>query len=123
MNSFKLSKITVSITNIDLMVNFYKTVFDCDFKEINAFGTTLYSDSFCGINILLCPNTIAGVVAEQNRQQFDIEVTDINKTIQNVITAGGSLKREIEQNTNQKIASIVDPDGNTMVFIQNLITP
>ena len=119
-NDFKIVKVTIAITKVNEMVKFYKNVFNINFKESPVYGTTLYSGKFGDLNILLCPNEIAGVKAEQNRQQFDIVVPDIEKIIQAAKNAGGSIKGKINVTEKQKTVTIVDPDGNTIVFIQNL---
>jgi len=113
---FKLSKITIAITNINEMVNFYQTVFKCEFNEVSIANTTLYSGNLFGIKILLCPNELAGVIAQQNRQQFDIEVAGIKTVLQDVIKANGKIKEPYNSET--KTASVIDPDGNTIVFIE-----
>ena len=115
-SNFTLSKITIAITNINEMVFFYKTVFKCEFNEVSIANTTLYSGNLFGIKILLCPNELAGVIAQQNRQQFDIEVTDIKTVLQDVIKANGKVKETYNPET--KTASVTDPDGNTIVFIE-----
>lgn len=116
-SNFKISKITIAITNINEMVDFYKTVFKCNFKELSLAGTKLFSGELYGLNILLCPNEIAGVIAQQNRQQFDINVDDIKIVLADVIKANGKIKESYNPKT--KTASVIDPDGNTIVFIEN----
>ncbi len=118
--SFKISKITLAVNHAKEMADFYNTVFDCQLKEFEAFNSTLYSGNFCGINLLICPNQIAGVEAQQNRQQFDIEVNDIEKVIKIAISNGGKLFQEITTNETSKTAAITDPDGNSIVLIETI---
>ena len=117
---FKIDRITIAVTNVDQMVKFYKTVFKCELKESKAYGTILYSGKLGDIKILLCPNEIAGVKADQNRQQFDFIVTDLDKIIQDSKVSGGKMKGDITTSDKQKSVTIVDPDGNTIVFIQTI---
>lgn len=117
MINLKILKITIAVTNTTEMVNFYNTVFNSNLKEIATYGTKLYSGNFIGLELLLCPNEIAGVNAKQNRQQFDISVSDINSVLDKVIKNSGTIKEVYNKTT--KSASVIDPDGNTIVFIEN----
>lgn len=118
--NFTISQITVAITNIDMMVQFYETVFRCEFSKKEAFGTTLYFGKLGDMDLLLCPNHVAGVEAKQNRQQFDFRVSDLDSIIHNVEISGGRLQGEISVMETLKAATIMDPDGNTIVFIEEL---
>ena len=113
---FKISKITIAVTNINAMVTFYKTVFKCEFTENKVYGTTLFSGTLGDIKLLLCPNEIAGVKAEQNRQQFEFTVKDLDVLIHDAKTAGGTIKDEIHTSGKERSVTVVDPDGNTIVF-------
>lgn len=117
MNSsgIKIKKITIATTNTKEMANFYNTLFKCNLKSIDAYGTTLYTGEFAGLNLLLCPNKIAGVKAEQNRQQFDIEAKNIAQILADLPKTKGKIKDVYNKET--KSASIIDPDGNTLVLI------
>ncbi|WP_408039674.1 VOC family protein [Tenacibaculum amylolyticum] len=115
---FKIAKLTIAVTNITEMVSFYENVFNCNFKKNNFQGYTLYSSEIAGIPIQLCPNVLANVVAEQNRQQFDFVVTDLNQIISKVKAYNGIVRGEIESLQEGKAVTVVDPDGNTIVFIE-----
>lgn len=118
---FKIHNITIAVSNVEAMVAFYRTVFKCKLKEKNLFGTTLYTGQLGEINIVLCPNEIAGVKAEQNRQQFDFLITDLDKLIVDAKSSGGSILGEINATDTSKTVTVIDPDGNTIVFVQKLI--
>lgn len=117
MDNFKLRKITIAVTNIDKMVSFYNNIFNCNLKKVEAYGTSLYQGKLAGINLLLCPNEIANVKAQQNRQQFDIEVNDIETCLKKVADSFGQIMEPY--NNEIKSASIIDPDGNTIVIIND----
>lgn len=117
---FKIAKITIATTATQEMAAFYSSVFNSELSPVEAYGYTLYSGSFCGINLLICPNDLAGVNANQNRQQFDIEVSGIEKVLQKVEATGGNIKEALSITATHKIASVTDPDGNTIVFIEQL---
>ncbi|MCP4439476.1 MAG: hypothetical protein GY810_11090 [Aureispira sp.] len=114
----KIGKVTIAVTKINEMVNFYTTIFSCDFKKIDAYNNTLYMGEIKGVKILLCPNEIADVKAEQNRFQFDFYVKDIKKLIIDIETSGGRIIGKTEGAETLQSVSVMDPDGNTMVFIQ-----
>ncbi|WP_425391593.1 VOC family protein [Ekhidna sp.] len=119
-SNIRVEGITIAITNEDEMVKFYQNVFNIEFKQEDAFGSTLYHGSVSSFNILLCPNKIANVNAEKNRIQFDLVVTDLNETIKVVTANGGSLLEEPKQHEQEVFGSVVDPDGNTIVLKQYL---
>jgi predicted enzyme related to lactoylglutathione lyase len=119
-DSFKIAKITLAVTNTEKMVAFYGNVYKCEFREIRLNGTKLYSGELAGLKILLCPNTLAGVKAEQSRHQFEYIVNDLDQVVRAALAAGGSLQGKVDITPQHKIATILDPDGNTTVFIQEL---
>ena len=67
---------------------------------------------------LLCPNSLAGVEAAQNRHQFSYAVTDLDAVLARATGAGGSLSGAPQQQAGQRSATVIDPDGNTIVFSQ-----
>lgn len=118
--AFEISKITIAVTNTEKMVAFYRNVYKCSFSELDVNGITLYSGKLGGIGILLCPNTLAGVKAEQSRHQFDYIVDDLEQLVRTALASGGMLQGKIEITGDRKSATIIDPDGNTTIFIQEL---
>ncbi len=117
MASFNLLKITIACTDISAMTAFYSKVFNVEFKE-RDFGFKMYSTKIGDINFLFCPNEIAGVIAEQNRHQFDYLVENIGEVIDRALSAGGLLHTELQKTETESNVTIQDPDGNTMNFIQ-----
>jgi hypothetical protein len=83
-------------------------------------GVTIYKGSIGDITIFLCPNKIANVVAKQNRHQLKIKVSDLNKTLIEVEKKGCEIKDKTIKTRNQIMASIVDPDENSIELIQEL---
>ncbi|HYN87473.1 MAG TPA: hypothetical protein VER55_03025, partial [Ardenticatenaceae bacterium] len=99
------------------MVSFYNALFAADLQPMAAFGTTLYRGTLHGVPFLICPNTIAGVTALQNRHQFTYDVADVRAIVERARQGGGELMQQDEG-----VATILDPDGNTMVFQQRIPT-
>ncbi|MEO8513490.1 MAG: VOC family protein [Ignavibacteria bacterium] len=119
-NDFKLSQVTIAVTNVKKMAEFYNSVFGTRLNEFEAMGSKFYSGTIAGVNMMLCPNTIAGVTAEQNRHQFDYITEDINEVVKNALGSHGTLKDSISVNDLEKLVTVIDPDGNTINFIQKL---
>ena len=115
----KISQVTLAVTNSKEMVNFYRNVFNAQFNEFDAMGEKMYSGNISGLNLLLCPNTIAGVDAKQSRHQFDYDTEDLDVVVKSALDSGGSVMGDIAENDKQRYATIIDPDGNTMNFYQN----
>ncbi len=110
----------MAVTNMEQMLAFYKQVFKVDFEEKQMFGSTLYSGEFAGLHLLFCPNEIAKVQAQKNRHQFDIIVPNVKQIIKAARQFGGSQLGEVTDKENQRVAAIIDPDGNSIVIKQNL---
>lgn len=115
---FALDRITVATLNMKAMVKFYEKVFDASLQAKSAYGTTLYEGSLANLNLLLCPNEVAKVQAEQNRHQLRFIVTDVEETLRRAWDAGGSLEGDIVEDAGEKVAAVRDPDGNTIEFRQ-----
>ena len=117
----QLVGLTIAAINMTRMVRFYNAVFDAGLKATVHIGDEqFYAGTFCGMKVTFCPNTIAGVIAEQNRQQFRFQVTDIHAVMETGIANHGSEINPIEEYKGAKVASLADPDGNTIEFVENL---
>jgi predicted enzyme related to lactoylglutathione lyase len=119
MMSVRISNMTIAATNVDAMVAFYNAVLETDFQPIELFpGTTAYHGKLAGIPVLMCPNSVAQVDAKQNRQQFDFQVDDVLVTLDSALAHGGTALQSAQEHNGVIIASVYDPDGNSMVFSQ-----
>lgn len=116
--SFRIGKVTMAITDMEQMVKFYRETFGVELKGFEGFGGHMfYSGTFLGMQMLLCPNAIAGVEAKQNRHQFDIITGDFDGVLARAATSGGSVHDQGESG-GVRYATLIDPDGNTMVIIE-----
>ena len=113
---FAIGKVTIAITNVDAMVEFYSNVFDVKFSTFDVGELQLYSGRIAGLNVLLCPNELAGVEAQQNRTQFDYVVSDLNRIKERALEHGGTIK-EGQGDVSAGFITVIDPDNNTIVFI------
>lgn len=111
-SSLQLTQMTLATIHMPEMVRFYNTLFGTELQPTEAYGTTLYRGTLAGIPLLLCPNEIAGVEAEQSRHQLAIRVADLSTLLELVETAGGSLETPLTDAVTH--VTLRDPDGNTI---------
>ena len=112
----QLAQMTLATTRTPEMVKFYDTLFGTALQATEMYATTLYRGSLAGIPLILCPNEIAGVEAEQSRHQLTLRVADLSSLLHMVETAGGSIESPIKDTLTSAI--LRDPDGNTIEVIQ-----
>ncbi len=117
--AIRLIGLTIATKEMRQMVQFYNAVFDADLQiTAQISNQPFYSGKLAGIDLMLCPNSIAGIRAEQNRQQFRFIVRDIEAVIQRGLANHGSEINPIDDYAGAKVASLADPDGNTIEFVQ-----
>jgi len=115
----ELNGLTIAVTNMDKMVLFYNAVFDANLKPtVNIGDSQFYGGTLAGMQLILCPNDIAGVVAEQNRQQFRFQVDNLDTVMKSGQANHGTVINPIDEYKGAKVASLADPDGNTIEFVQ-----
>ena len=116
MSTIQITQMTLATTRTPEMVKFYDTLFGTALQATKAYGTTLYKGNLAGIPLLLCPNEIAGVQAEQSRHQFALRVENLSTLLQLVETAGGTIETPITDSMTSAV--LRDPDGNTVEISQ-----
>ena len=113
--------LTIAAIRMEQMVEFYNAVFDARLQPTVHIGDQqFYGGKISDLELVLCPNTIAGVIAEQNRQQFRFAVCDLSKVIERGLAHYGSEINPIDEYKGAKVASLADPDGNTIEFVELL---
>lgn len=113
--------LTIAVNNMEQMIKFYNAVFSTNLKPtVNIDDSQFYGGTLAGIQLTFCPNDIAGVVAEQNRQQFRFKVDDLDTVMQNGKANYGTMINPIDEYKGAKVASLADPDGNTIEFVQTI---
>ncbi len=118
----KLAGLTIATTNMKRMARFYNAVFDAGLKPTVHIGADdFYGGAIGGLELTLCPNSIAGVVARQNRQQLRFEVSDIEAVMAAGLAHHGSEINPVDEYKGAKVASLADPDGNTIEFVQHVL--
>ena len=117
----RLIGLTIAAVNMKEMVRFYNAVFGAGLKQTVHIGDQqFYGGALAGLDVVLCPNAIAGVVAEQNRQQFRFEVSDIERVMEQGLANHGSEINPVDEYKGAKVASLADPDGNTIEFVEQV---
>lgn len=114
----KLRSITVAVTNMPAMADFYSAILAIEFDEMALPDFTLYKGKWNDVNFVLCPAEVAGISASQNKYQLDIEVDNIEHVRDLVNQCGGTLAGDIVVQNERKVLSAADPDGNSVVFIK-----
>lgn len=117
-SDYQIEGMTLAVHRMDKMVQFYSNVFNIEFDAKEMFENTLYSGMWGDLKILFCPAELAGNEAQQNRHQFDIITTDLDKIIAMVTAHGGSLMGEISEDDTMRSIGIYDPDQNSIVIKQ-----
>ena len=115
---YQIEGMTMAITNMKEMVDFYTNIFNLQFEEKEMYGTKLYAGIWGGLKLLFCPAEIAGNTAKQNRHQFDIIVPDLQQLIELTTKHGGKPMSAIVENEHFWSVGIYDPDENSIVFKQ-----
>lgn len=105
----------MAVTNMNAMVAFYNRVLDTHLEPVA--DTPFYRGTLGGIELLMCPNEIAGVIAQQNRQQFRFMVNNLGERLEQVVNCGGQIMgSQLEQN-GSRLIGVRDPDGNTFELL------
>lgn len=110
----QLEQITIAVNDMPAMVTFYNGVFEAGLTQVGE--SPFYRGTFLGFPLLFCPNSIAQVNAEKNRQQFHVRVDDLDAVLSRVSTHGGHVQDDAYENDDQRGVGIVDPDGNTLAL-------
>jgi len=114
--TIQLTKMTLATTRTVEMVRFYNTLFDTQLQAKEIQGATFYNGTLAGIPIMICPNEVARVDANQSRHQLAIQVSDLKSLLGQVESVRGRIETPITES--MTVAILRDPDGNTIEVIQ-----
>ncbi|MEQ8423388.1 MAG: VOC family protein [Cyclobacteriaceae bacterium] len=115
---FQIEGMTMAVTIMKPMLDFYSGVFDVSFTEKSMFNSKLYQGKLGDLNLLFCPAEVARNSAKQNRHQFDIVVEDIEASIKLATGHGGKPMGDIAEENGVLSVGIYDPDNNSILFKQ-----
>jgi catechol 2,3-dioxygenase-like lactoylglutathione lyase family enzyme len=109
-----VDRITLAAQDPVRMVAFYDATFGTGMAPIS--GSLLLVGQFAGIAFVLCPNEVAGVVAEQSRHQFRLEVEHPAAVARMAVQSGGALLADTDLG-GRRLLAVADPEGNTYELI------
>ena len=116
---FKITGVTLAVTDMDRMLIFYTHVFEIQFQKKEMFGTNLYGGQLGSLDLLLCPAAIARNEAKQNRHQLEIAVSNLDIFIEKINESGGELMGDIIMEPDgSRSVGIYDPDKNSILLKQ-----
>ncbi|MEM8510206.1 MAG: VOC family protein [Bacteroidota bacterium] len=114
----RITGFTLAVTRMEQTIDFYTHVFGISFEAKELYGDKLYYGDWEGIEICLCPASLAKNTAKQNRHQLEVLVAHIEKTMELVVRYGGRSMGAIEEIENTISMGIYDPDNNSLVLKQ-----
>lgn len=113
-----VARIVLAAMNIEEMAAFYGQVLGMPLQPFPAYGATLYRTAAGGIAFTLCPNSIAGVQAEQSRHQLTFRTANIGEVVNQLREGGRSVTVESEHADDPEHVILEDPDGNTLELVR-----
>ncbi|WAC02756.1 hypothetical protein N7U66_03535 [Lacinutrix neustonica] len=116
----KITELVIGCFNMDAMLAFYENVFDINFKNIEIKQMKIHESYIDAIKITLCPASMAGITARDNRHQLTFAVDDIRSCIKKVEAFGGIFMNLTEETNKSIEIAIRDVDGNSIVLKQTV---
>ena len=115
----KVAEIVIACFNLKGMLAFYQNVFGLHFQDIKIPQGIIYEAISDRIKLTLCPATIAGIKAKDNRQQITYQVDDVKSNIENVEKFGGTIISELQEAENYLQVAVRDVDSNSIILKEN----
>ncbi len=113
-----LTKINISVTNYEIMKEFYSKVFELKFNEVSLGEFSMATVKMDSISLTLVPIEISGVSADVNNIQLGFELSNLESILNLVEKYKGKIKDPLQVSGNSKYAGIYDPDGNTIELLE-----
>lgn len=105
-------------TNVEVMVEFYQSVFGVRFTKLPANGRYIYTAQLFGTKVVIMQSEVVGTTAERNRYELNVIVPDLEAALGRAATTGATQVGGVKRGPSERSARIADPDGNTMVLVQ-----
>ena len=115
----KLVHFTLASEDVHLAREFYENVFEDEFSATELGDETLYRGSLAGLGMVICPSSMADVVANRSRHQFRLEVDDVEILVDRAESNGGRVHTPIVVQEEGRYACICDPDNNTIELVDS----
>lgn len=116
-----VTQLTIAVTDITAMVRFYSAVLNITFKPFSFGDWNLFTANLNNVKMVLCPNELACVNASQSRIQLECQVPDIKEALEHAKHSGGTIKQDVQEDQDKLYASVIDPDGNTVVLSSSIL--
>jgi len=113
----KIDKITIAVDNMEMMEMFYTATFKLNFTKHDMGGFYLLTGNLATIQLMLCPKEIAGITASENNIQLRFAVENIKEVVKIGEQSGGTIIEDVHQQNEIKLASLRDPDGNSIELV------
>ena len=114
-----VDKITLAVNKMQEMMTFYSAIFEVAFKPVELAGRQLHQAQLGDMELLLCPNDLAGVDADINTVQLRFVIKDVGTAYERGLKNGGKTLTEVQEIEGNVHASLRDPDGNSLEIMQN----
>lgn len=115
--AFRLTRIDLVATDLDAMVRFYGGVFGVEFEPVPAGEFTFRLARLPGLfDLQILPREATRNRSTLNRQQLNLDVTDLEAVRERVLEHGGTLEGEIRPWGDRRALSVRDPDRNFILF-------
>lgn len=112
-----IDKVTIAVSSMPAMVEFYEALLDSKFDAVEMFENTLYRTDCEGVEFLFCPKELAGVEAAINTVQLRLIVEDVQAAFERAMAAGGRSISEPAVIEDRQLAGLRDPDNNSIELI------
>ncbi|GAB4238141.1 MAG: hypothetical protein Tsb0034_13590 [Ekhidna sp.] len=116
--NIRISGMTLAVTDMQKMVDFYENVFSLTFKAVQMYGATLFEAQAGNVKVLFCPAEIAQNTATQNRHQLAFQVRNLENLLPTIKKYHGELMGDPTEQDGVLQVGIKDPDNNSMVLKQ-----
>ncbi len=119
----RVQGVSIAMKNDREMLQFYSSVFKVSFSQVIVHQDTIYTGYIGETSITLAPISITNVDARDNQIQLDVLVNSIEETLKFSNNNHGRTLNEPLLSDGFKVASLDDPDGNSIVIKQALNIP
>lgn len=113
----KLVHFTLASEDVHRARDFYGGVFGEEYSPVEVGDETLYRGRLAGLGMVICPSTMADVVANRSRHQFQLEVDDVAAHVERATEHGGRVHTPLSNQNGRSYACVCDPDNNTIELV------
>jgi predicted enzyme related to lactoylglutathione lyase len=110
----RLVHFTLASDHLKDSAGFYREVFGATLEPVEVGGETLYCGELGGLTLVLCPASMAEVVANRSRHQLRFEVDDVEAASDRAVEHRGRIHTPVERHNGRLYAVVCDPDNNTI---------